>query len=282
MTIYIVIFIERIERYVYRCHFQFCICYKLFPSYILHFSSLFHSEGEPAHKTGKGSSLSWPQHQGQESKPGFTTRRHSITDEQSLPHCGRHFARFTFSSSRLSISVSHALHSGRSNADWHADFLPQDWGWQVHYWHVSEHPGVQLPSTQRQIKRIKSLHHQGYLQFLIAKSRFFSRQEKHGESCFGAGAEPHCVAQSCSRTYKMHKARREQARRHRSPWRVKEAKSLWTLLAGIIWKKRQELQNIKIHSESQPPRKPWGRTGWQRVCRNRRRISPPSVIPCMD
>lgn len=31
------------------------------------------------------------------------------------------------------------------------------------------------------------------------------------------------MTQSCSRTHKMHKARREQARRDRNPWMVKEA-----------------------------------------------------------
>lgn len=174
--------------------------------------------------------------------------------------------------------MSHALHSGRSNTDRHADFLPQDWSWQVHYWHVPEHPGVQLPSDT-QIKRIKSLHHLGYLQFLRGKSIFSCCQEKHGESCIGAGAKPHCMTQSCNRTHETHRARREQARRDQSPWMVKEAKSLWTLLAGIILKKRREPQNNKVRGESQPPQKHRGRTGWQRTCRNSRSHQPPLLLP---
>jgi len=66
---------------------------------------------------------------------------------------------------------------------------------------------------QRQKKRIKSLHHRGYLQFLIGKSRFSCCWKKHGESCFGAGAEPHCMTRSCSRAHEMNKTRREQVRK---------------------------------------------------------------------
>lgn len=86
----------------------------------------------------------------------------------------RHSAQFTFSGRRLSIRVSHALHSSRRNADRHADLLPQDWGWQVHYRHVPEHPGVQLPSdTEKQNKTSASR-----LELRMSKSRFSCYQKK--------------------------------------------------------------------------------------------------------
>lgn len=82
--------------------------------------------------------------------------------------------------------------------------------------------GYSFHLTEKQIKRIKSLHHRGYLQFLMGKSRSSCCQEKRGESCVGAGAEPHCVTQSCSRTHEMDKSRREQARKSMEGGKGKE------------------------------------------------------------
>lgn len=132
-----------------------------------------------------------------------------------------------------------------------------------------------------QTKRIKSRQHHGYLQFLTARRRFSCCEEKHGESCVGAGAELHCMTQSCSGTLQTHKARREQARKEQNPWRAEEAKSLWTLLAGIRWTKDRSWKII-MSVVSPSLLESIGAELDDRGCENRRSRQPPSVIPSMD